>query len=77
VPDAREQTLAHLRLVTCHAGFWELRALHRRKVLESVAPDKLWLAPDCGFSQTARVLTVDKLKSLVDAAGVIRTELAG
>jgi 5-methyltetrahydropteroyltriglutamate--homocysteine methyltransferase len=48
-----------------------------RTVLESVAPDKLWLAPDCGFSQTARGLTVDKLKSLVAAAGMIRTELAG
>jgi hypothetical protein len=27
--DAREQTLAHLRLVAAFPGFWELRALQR------------------------------------------------
>jgi hypothetical protein len=27
--DSREQTLAHLRLVICHPGLWELRALQR------------------------------------------------
>jgi len=26
---ARQQTLAHLRLVAAHPGFWELRALQR------------------------------------------------
>ena len=27
--DGRDQTLAQLRLVACHAGYRELRALHR------------------------------------------------
>lgn len=47
-----------------------------RTMLKSVRPDKLWLAPDCGFSQTARWLAVEKLKSLVEAAHIVRRELA-
>jgi methionine synthase II (cobalamin-independent) len=35
----------------------------------------LWLAPDCGFSQTARALAVAKLNSLVAAARLVRAEL--
>ncbi len=38
-------------------------------------PEKLWLSPDCGFSQTARWLAVEKLKSLVAAAKMVREEL--
>jgi 5-methyltetrahydropteroyltriglutamate--homocysteine methyltransferase len=45
-------------------------------MLKSVKPEKLWLAPDCGFSQTARWLAVEKLKSLVEAAKIVRQELA-
>ena len=47
-----------------------------RKLLEHVPPEKLWLAPDCGFSQTARWLAVEKLKSLVQAAAIVREELS-
>ncbi|MBV7327229.1 methionine synthase [Chloroflexi bacterium TSY] len=46
-------------------------------LLESVAPDKLWLAGDCGFSQTARWLTVEKMKIMVEAAHIVRRELEG
>ena len=46
-----------------------------RTLLRYVRPDKLWVAPDCGFSQTARGLAVEKLKSLVEAAKMVRTEL--
>jgi 5-methyltetrahydropteroyltriglutamate--homocysteine methyltransferase len=46
-----------------------------RGLLDHVAPERLWLAPDCGFSQTARVLAVAKLRSLVEAARVVRREL--
>jgi 5-methyltetrahydropteroyltriglutamate--homocysteine methyltransferase len=48
-----------------------------RTLLRHVAPEKLWLAPDCGFSQTARPLALGKLASLVAAAGMVRAELAG
>lgn len=46
-----------------------------RTLLKSVRADKLWLAPDCGFSQTARWLAVEKMKSLVAAAKLVRGEL--
>lgn len=46
-------------------------------LLKSVRPEKLWLAADCGYSQTARWLAVEKMKSLVEAARVVRRELSG
>jgi methionine synthase II (cobalamin-independent) len=46
-------------------------------LLDSVRPEKLWLAGDCGFSQTARGLVVDKMKVMVEAAQVVRQELEG
>ena len=46
-------------------------------LLDSVRPEKLWLAGDCGFSQTARGLAVDKMKVMVEAAQVVRQELEG
>lgn len=46
-----------------------------RHLLKSVAPNKLWLAGDCGFSQTARWLAVEKIKSMVEAAGIVRREI--
>lgn len=46
-----------------------------RKVVQSVRPEKLWLAADCGYSQTARWLAVEKMKSLVQAADMVRREL--
>jgi len=48
-----------------------------RTALRSVAPEKLWLSADCGYSQTARPLAVAKMHSLVEAARAIRGELAG
>lgn len=46
-------------------------------LLKSVRPEKLWLAGDCGFSQTARWLAVDKMKVMVEAAQTVRHELEG
>ncbi len=48
-----------------------------RTLLRSVAPEKLWLSADCGYSQTARPLAVDKMRSLVAAARIVREELGG
>jgi 5-methyltetrahydropteroyltriglutamate--homocysteine methyltransferase len=48
-----------------------------RKTLASCAPEKLWLTADCGYSQTARPLAVEKMRSLVEAARIIRAEIAG
>ena len=46
-------------------------------VLEHVPPDQLVLAPDCGFSQTARWAARAKLKSMVEGAALARAELTG
>lgn len=46
-------------------------------LLKSVRPEKLWLAGDCGFSQTARWLAVEKMKVMVEAAQIVRRELEG
>jgi 5-methyltetrahydropteroyltriglutamate--homocysteine methyltransferase len=48
-----------------------------RKVLEWVAPDKLWLNPDCGFWETPRWIVKRKLAALVEGARVARKELGG
>jgi len=47
-----------------------------RTVLRHCAPEKLWLAPDCGFSQTPRWVGVKKLEALVRAAALVREELS-
>ena len=47
-----------------------------RDTLRSCAPDKLWLSADCGFSQTARPLAVEKMRSLVAGTQVVREALA-
>jgi 5-methyltetrahydropteroyltriglutamate--homocysteine methyltransferase len=47
------------------------------KLLESVRPEKLWLSSDCGFSQTARWLAVEKIKVMVKAAKIVRREIEG
>jgi 5-methyltetrahydropteroyltriglutamate--homocysteine methyltransferase len=54
----------------------EIVADRIRTLLRFVRPEKLWLAPDCGFSQTARSLASGKLRSLVAGAAIVRRELA-
>lgn len=48
-----------------------------RTALRYVAPDKLSIVPDCGFSQTARWASRAKLKAMVEGARIVRRELAG
>jgi 5-methyltetrahydropteroyltriglutamate--homocysteine methyltransferase len=48
-----------------------------RAALRYVAPDKLSITPDCGFSQTARWAARAKLRSMVEGALIVRRELAG
>ncbi len=48
-----------------------------RQTLRSVAAEKLWLSADCGYSQTARGLAVEKMRSLVAGARSLRGELGG
>ncbi len=46
-----------------------------RALLRHVAPDKLWVNPDCGFWETPRWVTKQKLAALVEGTKVVRREL--
>ncbi len=48
-----------------------------RTALKYVAPDKLTVTPDCGFSQTARWAARAKLKAMVEGTKIVRRELTG
>jgi 5-methyltetrahydropteroyltriglutamate--homocysteine methyltransferase len=55
----------------------EVVAERIRILLRAIRPDRLWLASDCGFSQTARPLALGKMRALVQAAELVRGEFAG
>ncbi len=46
-----------------------------RIALKYVAPEKLSIVPDCGFSQTARWAARAKLRAMVEGAKIVRREL--
>ena len=46
-----------------------------RIALRHVAPEKLWLTCDCGFSASPRDLARAKLQALVEGARIVRREL--
>jgi 5-methyltetrahydropteroyltriglutamate--homocysteine methyltransferase len=48
-----------------------------RAALEYVSPEHLVVAPDCGFSQTARWAARDKLQAMTAGAEIVRKELEG
>jgi 5-methyltetrahydropteroyltriglutamate--homocysteine methyltransferase len=48
-----------------------------RTLLKYVAPEKLWLNPDCGFWETPRWVVKQKLAALVEGAAIVRKELGG
>jgi len=48
-----------------------------RAILKYVAPDKLWLNPDCGFWETPRWVVKQKLAALVEGTAIVRKELGG
>jgi 5-methyltetrahydropteroyltriglutamate--homocysteine methyltransferase len=46
-----------------------------RHFLRLAPPEKLWFAPDCGLSQTARWIAREKLRNLVRGVTIVREEL--
>lgn len=46
-----------------------------RLALRYIAPERLWLVPDCGLWETPRWIGLAKLRSMVEAARVLRREL--
>lgn len=47
-----------------------------RRALEYLAPEQLWLNPDCGLQTLPREAAIAKLRNLVAAARCVRAELA-
>jgi len=48
-----------------------------RAALDYIAPERLSIVPDCGFSQTARWAARAKLKAMVAGTQIVRGELTG
>jgi 5-methyltetrahydropteroyltriglutamate--homocysteine methyltransferase len=48
-----------------------------RITLKHVPAEKLWVIPDCGFSETARWVSRRKLMSMAEGARIVREELTG
>jgi 5-methyltetrahydropteroyltriglutamate--homocysteine methyltransferase len=46
-----------------------------RTMLRYVAPDRLWINPDCGFWETPRWVTRQKLNAMVEGTRIVRKEL--
>ena len=46
-----------------------------RLALRHIAPERLWLVPDCGLWETPRWVGLAKLRSMVEAARALRREL--
>ncbi|MGH2667866.1 MAG: methionine synthase, partial [bacterium] len=52
-------------------------AARTRMALKHVPAERLWLVPDCGLWETPRWVAVSKLRSMVEAARLLRRELSG
>jgi 5-methyltetrahydropteroyltriglutamate--homocysteine methyltransferase len=52
-------------------------AARLRTALRHVAPDKLYVNPDCGFWATPRGVCQRKLRAMVEGARAVRKELEG
>lgn len=46
-----------------------------RRALEHIAPERLWVAPDCGMKYLDHGLACAKLTALVEGAAIVRSEL--
>ena len=56
---------------------WRKIAERIREGLRYIGPENVFINPDCGFFQLPRWLTVLKLRRMVEAAQLVRRELAG
>jgi 5-methyltetrahydropteroyltriglutamate--homocysteine methyltransferase len=55
----------------------ELVAERLRLALRYIDPERVHVTPDCGFSQTARYIAVQKLANMVEGVRRVRRELRG
>lgn len=52
-------------------------AARLRHALTRIAPERLWVNPDCGLKFTRRAVAFAKLRAMVEGARLVRAELAG
>ena len=74
---AREVGLGVVDIKSFYVEPAEDIAARIREALQYIEPDKVFINPDCGFFQLPRWLTVLKLRRMVEAARLVRRELAG
>jgi len=53
----------------------DLVAERIHKALEAVAPEKIFILPDCGLFHLPRDVAFDKLKAMVEGTRLVRAEL--
>jgi 5-methyltetrahydropteroyltriglutamate--homocysteine methyltransferase len=73
----REIGLGVIDIKSFHVESVEEIAERIREALQYVAPEKVFINPDCGFFQLPRWLTVLKLRRMVEATQRVRHELVG
>ncbi|MBI4639022.1 MAG: cobalamin-independent methionine synthase II family protein [Candidatus Rokubacteria bacterium] len=52
-------------------------AARARLALKHLPAEQVWLVPDCGLWETPRWVAISKLRSMVEAARLLRRELSG
>jgi len=76
-PDDKEIAVGIVDVKNYYVETPEDVAERLREVLKVVPAERLQVTPDCGFSQTARWASRDKLKSMVAGTKIVRKELEG
>jgi len=75
IPDGQEVAVGVVDVKAFHVETPEEIAARVRLALRHIAAPRLWLVPDCGLWETPRWVGVAKLRSMVEAARLIRREL--
>ncbi len=76
-PNDKELAVGLIDVKNYYCETPEEVAARLRLALRHVAPEKLWIVPDCGLSQTARWAAARKLRAMVQGVEIVRRELAG
>lgn len=76
-PEPRELAVGVVDVKSFHVETPEEVAWRIRQILPHVAPERLVITADCGFSQTARWIAAAKLRAMVEGTDLVRRELSG
>lgn len=74
LPDAMDVAVGLVDVKNTWVEPAELVAERIRAVLKHVPAERLSITPDCGFSQTARHISVAKARALAEGARLVRSE---